>query len=211
MTGMPDLRVGKLLFLMEEEDFTVHSSSTAAKSFRAVLATATRPFVVTGHYTLNPAICDLINEKKLLLGVKFDPDDVEGCVERLVKAKAALGDSDNLVLFVNSTQHQKPRTQHQKSFGSRRFWCWAAREAFAAGGTVAPALPEATSVFLGNVDYSGRRTFYEQPETLNFQDRLDNQLSKMGNLGYLFFLLLRKGEITEFLCSFFTRRLGLSI
>jgi len=73
-------------------------------------------------YTLNPAICDLINEKKVLLGVKFDPDDVEGCVVRLVKAKAALGDSDILVLFVTSTQHQKPRTQHKKSFGSRRFW-----------------------------------------------------------------------------------------
>ena len=46
----------------------------------------------------------MINEKKVLLGVKFDPRDVEGCVKRLEEAKAALGDSDNLVLYLTSTE-----------------------------------------------------------------------------------------------------------
>ena len=92
------------LRVMEENKIVVNLVSPYRQLLRAVLTTATRPFVVTGHYTLNPAICDLINEKKVLLGVKFDPDDVEGCVERLVKAKAALGDSDNLVLLVTSTE-----------------------------------------------------------------------------------------------------------
>jgi len=49
-------------------------------------------------------------------------------------------------------------------------------------------------VFLGNVDYSGRITFYEQPEILNFQDRLDNQLSKMGNLEYFFVVEKRRNN-----------------
>jgi hypothetical protein len=92
------------LRVMEENNIVVNLVSPYRRLLRAVLATATRPFVVTGHFTLNPNICDQINKKKVLLGVKFDPDDVEGCVERLVKAKAALGDSDNLVLFVSSTE-----------------------------------------------------------------------------------------------------------
>jgi len=92
------------LRVMEENKIVVNLVSPYRRLLRAVLATATRPFIVTGHYTLNQDICDLINKKKVLLGVKFDPDDVEGCVERLVKAKAALGDSDNLVLFVTSTE-----------------------------------------------------------------------------------------------------------
>jgi hypothetical protein len=37
------------------------------------------------------------------LGVNFDPADVESCVKRLDRAKAFLGDTDNLVLFVTST------------------------------------------------------------------------------------------------------------
>ena len=36
--------------------------------------------------------------------MKFDPANVEACVEALGKAKAALGDADNLVLYLTGTE-----------------------------------------------------------------------------------------------------------
>jgi hypothetical protein len=90
--------------LLEEERITVNLVSPSLPLLRAMLRRATRPFIVTGYYHLTDRLCELINEKKVLLGVKFDPQNVDGCVERLVKVKAALGDSDNLVLYVTSME-----------------------------------------------------------------------------------------------------------
>jgi hypothetical protein len=92
------------LGMLEEERIVVNLFRPSRPLLRGMLRSATRPFIVTGYYHLTDRLCELINEKKVLLGVKFDPKDVEGCVERLVKAKAALGDSDNLVLYVMSTE-----------------------------------------------------------------------------------------------------------
>jgi len=92
------------LGMLEEERIAVNLVSPSHPLLRGMLRSATRPFIVTGYYNLTDRLCELINQKKVLLAVKFDPQDVEGCVERLVKAKAALGDSDNLVLYVTSTE-----------------------------------------------------------------------------------------------------------
>jgi hypothetical protein len=92
------------LGMLEEERIVVNLLSPSLPLLRAMLSRATRPFMVTGYYHLNKRLCEQINEKKVLLGVKFDPQNVDGCVERLEKAKAALGDSDNLVLYVTSTE-----------------------------------------------------------------------------------------------------------
>ena len=89
---------------LEEEHIVVNLVSPSLPLLRGMLRSATRPFIITGYYHLTDRLCELINQKKVLLGVEFDPQDVEGCVERLVKAKAALGDSDNLVLYVTSTE-----------------------------------------------------------------------------------------------------------
>lgn len=92
------------LGVMQENEIVVNLVSPSPQLFRAVLDTATRPFVVTGYYRLNSRLCDQINEKDVLLGVKFDPIDVNDCVERLVEAKADLGGSDNLILYVTSME-----------------------------------------------------------------------------------------------------------
>ncbi len=92
------------LGMLEEERIAVNLVGPSRPVLRGMLRCATRPFIVTGYYQLTDRLCELINEKKVLLAVKFDPKDVEGCVERLEKAKAALGDSDNLVLYVTSTE-----------------------------------------------------------------------------------------------------------
>ncbi|UCF17703.1 MAG: M20/M25/M40 family metallo-hydrolase, partial [Phycisphaerales bacterium] len=90
--------------LLDEERITVNLISPSLPLLRAMLIRATRPFIVTGYYRLNKRLCELIDEKKVLLGVKFNPRDVDGCVKRLEEAKGALGDSDNLVLYITSTE-----------------------------------------------------------------------------------------------------------
>jgi hypothetical protein len=92
------------LGMMEEHRIAINLVSPSPQLLRDVLSAATRPFIVTGFYLLDPQTYEQINKKKVILGVKFDPEDVNGCVERLEKAKAALGDTDNLVLCVSSTE-----------------------------------------------------------------------------------------------------------
>jgi aminopeptidase YwaD len=92
------------LGMMEEHRIVVNLVDPSPQLLRDVLASATRPFIVTGFYLLDPQTYEQINKKKVVLGVKFDPEDVNGCIERLEKAKAALGDTDNLVLCVSSTE-----------------------------------------------------------------------------------------------------------
>jgi len=93
-----------MLGMMEENKIAVNLVDPPPQLLRDVLAAATRPFLVTGFYLLDAQTYDAINKKKVLLAVKFDPKDVEGCVERLEKIKAALEDTDNLVLSVASTE-----------------------------------------------------------------------------------------------------------
>lgn len=92
------------LRMMEENKIVVNLVSPSPQLLEAVLVTATRPFIITGSYDLNQQLYDQINEKNVLLGVNFDPADVAGCVKRLDRAKAFLGDTDNLVLFLTSTE-----------------------------------------------------------------------------------------------------------
>lgn len=91
------------LGMMEENRIVVNLVSPSPQLLRNVLAQATKPFIVTGFYLLDPQTYDQINKKKVVLGIKFDPANVDGCVEKLEKAKEALGDSDNLILYVTST------------------------------------------------------------------------------------------------------------
>jgi len=90
--------------MMEENKIVVNLVSPSPQLLEAVLETATMPFIITGFYDLNQQLYDRINEKNVLLGVNFDPADVAGCVKRLDRAKAFLGDTDNLVLFLTSTE-----------------------------------------------------------------------------------------------------------
>ncbi len=92
------------LGMMEEKKIVVNLVDPAPQLLRDVLAAATRPFMVSGFYLLDPSTYKAINEKDVLLAVKFDPDDVAGCAARLEEIKAALGDTDNLILSVTSTR-----------------------------------------------------------------------------------------------------------
>ncbi|MFC1782508.1 M28 family peptidase [Planctomycetota bacterium] len=90
------------LGVMEENNIAVNLIDPPESRTNAMLAAATKPFIITGTYTINEDMFDPVNEKGVLLGINFDPENVEDCLDRLVNAKDCLGDSDNLVLFVTS-------------------------------------------------------------------------------------------------------------
>ncbi len=92
------------LGMMEENRIAVNLVNPSPQLLRDVLANANKPFIVTGFYILDPQTYEQINKKNVILSVKFDPEDVDGCIERLEKIKAALGDTDNLVLYVTSKE-----------------------------------------------------------------------------------------------------------
>ncbi|KPK77689.1 MAG: hypothetical protein AMJ79_02495 [Phycisphaerae bacterium SM23_30] len=91
------------LKVMEENNIAVHLIDPPESRINAVLSAATRPFIITGTYTISEEMFDPVNEKSVLLGINFDPEEVEDCVDRLENAKECLGDADNLVLFVTTT------------------------------------------------------------------------------------------------------------
>ncbi|MBN1359748.1 MAG: M20/M25/M40 family metallo-hydrolase [Sedimentisphaerales bacterium] len=108
--------------MMEEHGIVVNLVSPAPQLLRDVLAAATRPFIVTGFYLLDPQTYDAINKKQVLLGVKFDPADVDGCVERLERVKTALGDTDNPVLVVTTTEGLEEAKQELYKRLIRKGW-----------------------------------------------------------------------------------------
>ena len=74
MAGIPDLRIGKQLFLLEEEDFTVHSTSTAATSLRAEVV-----FVGYGISVPDKGLDEYAGvdvKDKIALVIKGSPNDV---------------------------------------------------------------------------------------------------------------------------------------
>lgn len=92
------------LQVIQDNKIVVNFVRPSRQILRAALATATRPFLVSGFHSSNLGIYEKIKDKKVLLGVDFDPADVETCVKRLGIAKGVMGSADNLVLFVTSTE-----------------------------------------------------------------------------------------------------------
>ena len=68
------------------------------------LYAAGKPFLVTGEYELTDSLADRVVQREVLLGVDFDPQDVEGCIARLEQAKERVGRRDLLVLHLTSVE-----------------------------------------------------------------------------------------------------------
>jgi len=94
----------RALQAMEENNLTVHLASPSQNLINDMIAAAARPFIITGTYSISEAMVDSINGKNILLGVIFNPTDVNGCIAALDRTKALLGDTDNLFLCVTSEE-----------------------------------------------------------------------------------------------------------
>jgi len=89
---------------LEDNNITLHLIDPTEAVIDSMLTAATRPFIITGTYTIHEDMFDRINEKGVLLGINFDPKNVADCIERLENAKECLGDTDNLVIFLTATE-----------------------------------------------------------------------------------------------------------
>lgn len=91
------------LDMLQTKGIAVNLVSPSPRLLGSMLKNAIRPFLVTGFYRPNQQLYDRIEDKGARLGVEFNPKDVEACVTRLERAKAGLGGSENLVLYVTGT------------------------------------------------------------------------------------------------------------
>lgn len=87
---------------LEENDIWIHLANPSQSLLEEVLTLASEPFIVTGEYSVSPAMVDAINQKGVVLGVTLDPGDVEATVDELDRLKRELDDTDNLVLCLTS-------------------------------------------------------------------------------------------------------------
>lgn len=89
---------------MEENNIWIHLASPSQSLFSELLALSSRPFIVTGDYTVTASMVDQINEKGVIVGIAMDPSDVNACITDLENMKLQLGDTDNLVLCVTTNE-----------------------------------------------------------------------------------------------------------
>jgi hypothetical protein len=88
---------------MEANSILIHLVNPADDLLSDILNAAEKPFVVAGTYNLSDSAKALAVSKKVVLTVDFDPNDVEGSIEKADQAKKLLGSATNLVAFVKST------------------------------------------------------------------------------------------------------------
>ena len=92
------------LKVMEGNSIFVHLVSPSQNLITEMLAASSKPFIITGDYSVIESMVDQINEKGIVLGVTMDPANVKECIADLEGMKALLGDTDNLVLCVTSNE-----------------------------------------------------------------------------------------------------------
>ncbi|MFC1574774.1 M20/M25/M40 family metallo-hydrolase, partial [Gemmatimonadota bacterium] len=90
--------------ILEENNIWIHLASPSESLFNEMLALSSKPFIVTGEYTISASMVDAINEKGVILGITMDPSDVNGAITNLEGMKLRLGDTDNLVLSVTTEE-----------------------------------------------------------------------------------------------------------
>jgi hypothetical protein len=88
--------------VLEENDIWVHLASPSETLLSEMLALSSKPFIVTGDYSVTASMVDQINEKGVIVAITMDPSDVNACITDLESMKMQLGDTDNLVLSVTT-------------------------------------------------------------------------------------------------------------
>jgi hypothetical protein len=89
---------------LEENGLWFHLVSPSQNLFNEMLTLASKPFIVTGDYSITASMIDQINEKGVIVGITMDPSDVDKCVTDLEAMKVQLGDTDNLVLCATTDE-----------------------------------------------------------------------------------------------------------
>jgi len=89
---------------LEENNIWIHLESPGEGLLNEMLSLSSKPFIVTGDYSVTPSMVERINDKGVVLGITMDPSDVDACISDLEGMRLKLGDTDNLVLSVTTTE-----------------------------------------------------------------------------------------------------------
>ena len=95
---------GEAIKVLEENNIWVHLESPPESLLNEMLALSSKPFIVTGDYSVSASMVDQINEKGVIVGIPMNPSDVNACISDLEGMKLQLGDTDNLVLSVTTDE-----------------------------------------------------------------------------------------------------------
>jgi hypothetical protein len=94
------------LTTMEDNGITLCLINPTDATFSAVLAASEKPFVVCGKAGFTPEQVTQINEKKVLIGVDYDPaKNNKEYLKKLEDFKVKIGDADNLRLNLLSKEN----------------------------------------------------------------------------------------------------------
>jgi hypothetical protein len=94
----------QILKALEENSVAVRLVSPGEELLSDVTSAATKPFIVTGEYTIPESLVDRLNSRGVMLGINFDPQKVSEFLVRVEESKLRLGQRKNLFAFVTSTE-----------------------------------------------------------------------------------------------------------
>ena len=99
---------------MEANGIPVNLVSPSPKLLADMLEVATKPFLVTGLASIDPATAAKLHAVKALMAIQCDVADAAGCVTTLGAAKKAFGDVDNLVLTMKGVGEREDEATRLK-------------------------------------------------------------------------------------------------
>jgi hypothetical protein len=117
---------------METNEIALHLIEPTQATLLAVLDKSEQPFLVSGYSDYDDSLITKIKNNKVLLGVDFDPENLEACVTQLEMFKTKFGNADNLLLNVisNTDLEVKKRELYQHLIKKG----WDKEEIYAIGG-----------------------------------------------------------------------------
>lgn len=90
------------LTAMEKKSLVLHLMNPSKATLIDVLEKAKQPFLISGFTDVDDSLVVQINEKKVLIGVDFNSEDIGSTVAQLETFKTKFGDTDNFLLNVTS-------------------------------------------------------------------------------------------------------------
>ena len=119
---------------MEENNIAVNLINPTEDMLTGMLATASKPFLVTGDVELSRNMISSLNSVGGIVTVDFNTKDVAGCVSTLEDLNAKFGDTDNLALYLQSTDDMDKAKQDLYLALIKKGWTKEEIEAVAGAG-----------------------------------------------------------------------------
>ncbi len=96
---------------LQENDIAIRLVSPPETLLNDMLSAASKPFIVTGTYTIREPLVDRINARTVLLGIDLDPTKPMEFVARAEELKSLLGERKNLFAFLTAAKPEQRVTQ----------------------------------------------------------------------------------------------------